>query len=146
MTSKGWAVAAMAWGVMAVLFVGVTLWAGALGVVRLGLAGDEVQIRLSRCQLKVDGRGGSHNECIGRLVDGESIGTVKVGYGDKVGETVSAAKTPLGTYAVIDTSLTSWGMGVLYPLLPLVVAGLTAYLAVRAARRCLSRSVSSALS
>ncbi|OKI86548.1 hypothetical protein AMK10_35060 [Streptomyces sp. CB02058] len=35
MTSKGWAVAAMAWGVMAVLFVGVTLWAGALGTVRL---------------------------------------------------------------------------------------------------------------
>lgn len=146
MTSKGWAVAAMAWGVMAVLFVRITLWAGALGIVRLGLAGDEVQIRLSQCQLKVDGRGGSHNECLGKLVDGKSTDTVKVGYDGKAGETVAAAKTPLGTYEVIDTSFTSWGMGVLYPLLPLVGAGLAAYLAVRAARRCLRRSASSALS
>ncbi|MEI5035071.1 hypothetical protein RB201_27570 [Streptomyces sp. S1A(2023)] len=145
MTSKGWAVAAMAWGVIAVLFVGVTLWAGALGIVRLGLAGDEVRIRLSQCQLKVDGRGGSHNECLGRLVDGESIGTVRVGYDAEVGETVAAAKTPSGSYAVIDTSFTSWGMGVLYPLLPLVAAGLTGYLSVRAARRGLRRSASRAL-
>ncbi|MFB6518500.1 hypothetical protein [Streptomyces sp. NPDC056401] len=137
MTTKGWALAATAWGVMAVLFMGVTLWVGALGIVRLGLAGDEVHIRLSRCQLKVDGRGGSHNECTGKLVDSESTDTVKVRYDGKAGETVAAAKTPLLTYAVIDTSLTSWGMGVLYPLLPLVVAVLTAYLAVRAAGQCL---------
>ncbi|MFJ2394857.1 hypothetical protein ACIOTI_19155 [Streptomyces sp. NPDC087843] len=146
MTSKGWAIAAMAWGVMAVLFVGITLWAVALGVVRLGLAGDEVQIRLSQCQLKVDGRGGSHNECMGKLVNGESTDTVKVGYDGKVGNTVKAAREPLGTYQVIDTSFTSWGMGVLYPLLPLAAAGLTTYLAARAARRCLRSSASSALS
>ncbi len=136
----------MAWGVMAVLFMGVTLWVGALGIVRLGLAGDEVQIRLSQCRLKVDGRGGSHNACMGTLADGESIGTVKVGYDGKAGETVAAAGTPLGTYAVIDTSFTSWGVGVLYPLLPFMAAGLTACLAVRAARRCLRWSVSSAVS
>lgn len=146
MASKGWALAATAWGVMAVLFVGITLWVGALGVVRLGLAGDEVQIRLSRCQLKVDGRGGSHNECIGKLVGSENTDTVKVRYDGKAGESVEAARTPLGTYVVIDSSFTSWGMGVLYPLLPLVVAVLTAYLAVRAARQGRRLNVPSVLS
>ena len=146
MTSKGWAIAAMAWGVIAVLFVGITVWAGALGLVRLGLAGDEVQIRLSQCQLKIDGRGGSHVECVGKLVDSESTDTVNVGYDGKPGEIVSAARTPLGTYTVVDTSFTSWGMGVLYPLLPLVVAVLTGYLAVRSVRRGLRLRLSSASS
>ncbi|MFI1929088.1 hypothetical protein [Streptomyces sp. NPDC020330] len=145
MTRKGWAVAAVAWGVMAVLFMGATLWVGALGIVRLGLAGDEVRIRLSQCRLKVEGRGGSHNVCVGTRADGASVGTVKAGHDAEAGETVAAARTPLGSYAVIDTSVTSWGVGVLYPLLPLMAAGLTGYLAVRAARRCLRWNVSSAV-
>ncbi|MFJ1581309.1 hypothetical protein [Streptomyces sp. NPDC088182] len=68
-------------------------------------------------------------------MDSASTDTEKVGYDGKAGETVAAAKTPLGTYTVIETSFTSWGMGVLYPLLPLVAAVLTANLAVRAARQ-----------
>ena len=146
MTSKGWAIAAMAWGVIAVLFVGITIWAGALGLVRLGLAGDEVQIRLSQCQLEGGGRGGSHVKCEGQLVGSESTDTVTVQYDGKPGETVSAAQTPLGTYAVVDTTFTSWGTAVLFPLLPLLVTVLTAYLAVRAVRRGQRLSVSNASS
>ncbi|MBT2470517.1 hypothetical protein J7E97_22235 [Streptomyces sp. ISL-66] len=77
-------------------------------------------------------------------MDSESTATVKVGYDGKPGETVAAAKTPLGSYSAIDTSFTSWGIGVLFPLLPLGAAVLTACLAVRAARKCLRLDVPSA--
>ncbi|WP_327365222.1 hypothetical protein [Streptomyces sp. NBC_01217] len=135
MTSKGWGIAAVAWSVLAVLFLGITVSAGALGLVRLGLAGDEVRVRLSQCRLESSGRGGSHVECSGRLVGDVSMDTVTVRYDGKQGEVVPAARTPWGTFEVVDKSFTSWGTAVLYPLLPLVAAALTSYLALRSGRR-----------
>jgi hypothetical protein len=135
MTTKGWAIAAVAWIVVAVLFLGTTLWVGALGLARLGLAGDEVRVRLSQCQLKGGGRGGSHVECSGRLVDDVSTDTVRVRYDGRQGETVPAARTPWGTFEVIDKGLTSWGMAVLSPLLPLGAVALSAYFALKSVRR-----------
>lgn len=143
MTRKGWGVAAVAWSVIALLFMGATAWSVALGVVRLGLAGDEVRVRLSQCQFEGGGRGGSYVECSGRPVGDKSTDTVKVTYDGRSGEVVSAARTPWGL-EVIDTSFTSWGTAVLYPLLPLGAAALTAYLALRAARRARRPTTSSA--
>lgn len=135
MTRKGWGVAAAAWSLMALLYMGATAWSGALGLVRLGLAGDEVRVRLSQCQFEGGGRGGSYVECSGRPLGDESTDTVKVRYDGRSGEVVSAGRTPWGNLEVIDTSFTSRGTAVLSPLLPLGAAALTAYLALRAARR-----------
>ncbi|MDX2565516.1 hypothetical protein PV371_39265, partial [Streptomyces sp. TX20-6-3] len=134
MTTKGWGIAAGAWSVLAVLFLGVTVWAGALGLVRLGLAGDEVQVRLSQCRLE-SSRSGSHVECSGRLVGDVSMNTVTVRYDGKRGDVVPAARTPWGAFEVVDKSFTSWGTAVLYPLLPLVAAAVTSYFALRSGRR-----------
>lgn len=125
----------MAWSVLAVLFLGATVWAGALGLVRLGLTGDEVQVRLAHCHLKGGGRGGDYVECSGQLVGGMSTETVRVRYDGKQGEVVPIARTPWGTLEVVDRSFTSWGTAALYPLLPLTAAALTAYLAWRTGNR-----------
>lgn len=134
MTRKGWGVASAAWSVIALLFLGATAWSVALGLVRLGLAGDEVQVRLSQCQFEGGGRGGGYVECSVRPVGDKSTDIEKVAYDGRSGEVVSAARTPWGL-EVIDTSFTSWGTAVLYPLLPLGATALTAYLALRDARR-----------
>lgn len=144
MTTKGWGIAAVAWSVIAVLFAGTTVWAGTAGLVRLGLAGDEVRVRLSQCQREGGGRGGSYVECSGQLVDDVSAGTVRVRYDGKQGEVVLAGRTPWGTLEVMDKSFTSWGMAVLSPLLPLGAAALTAYLALRSGRRGKRQPASSA--
>jgi hypothetical protein len=135
MTTKGWGIAAAAWSVVAVLFAGTTVWAGTEGLVRLGLAGDEVRVRFSQCQREGGGRGGSYVECSGQLVDDVSTDTVMVRYDGKQGEVVPAARTPWGTLEVVDKSFTSWGTAVVYPLLPLGAAALAAYLALRSGRR-----------
>jgi hypothetical protein len=134
MSTKGWVTAAVAWSVLVVLFLGTTMWVGVLGLARLGLAGDEVRVRLSQCQIKGGGRGGSHVECSGQLVDDVSTDTVMVRHDGKRGEVVPAVRTPWGAFEVVDRSFTSWGMAVLSPILPLTGAGLTAYFALRAGR------------
>ncbi|MER7513151.1 hypothetical protein ACIP46_35015 [Streptomyces lavendulae] len=143
MTTKGWGIAAAAWTVIAVLFVGITVWAGFGGLVRLGLAGDEVRVRLSQCQRGGGGRGASYVECSGQLVGDVSAETVIVRYDGKQGEVVLAAKTPWGALVVVDRGFTSWVTAVLYPLLPLGAAALAAYLALRAGRRGWKRTASS---
>lgn len=135
MTTKGWGIAAAAWTVIAVLFVGITVWAGLGGLVRLGLAGDEVRVRLSQCQREGGGRGGSYIECSGQPAGDVSTEPVMVRYDGKQGEEVLAGKAPWGTLMVVDRGLTSWGTAVLYPLLPLGAAALAAYLALGAVRR-----------
>lgn len=144
MTAKGWGAAVVAWSVIAVLFMGTTVWAGALGLVRLGLAGDEVRVRLSHCQVEGGGRGGSHVECSGGLVGHGSPDIVKVRYDGMQGEVVPAARTPWGTFVVVDRSFTSWGTAMLFPLLPLGVAALAVYFVLRAGRRSMRQTASSA--
>ncbi|TGA93681.1 hypothetical protein E2651_35785 [Streptomyces sp. MZ04] len=124
--------------------MGATAWSVALGLVRLGLAGDQVQVRLSQCQFEGGGRGGSYVECSGRPV-GDNTDTVKVTYDGRSGEVVSAGRTPWGL-EVIDRSFTSWGTAVLYPLLPLGTAALTAYFALKSARRARRSTTPSASS
>ncbi|MFE9369839.1 hypothetical protein ACFYM2_08695 [Streptomyces sp. NPDC006711] len=144
MRTKGRGTAAVAWGVIALLFVGATVGVGALGLVRLGLAGDEVRVRLTHCRLTGGGRGDSHLECSGRLLGDVRAGSVMVRYDGRQGEVVPAARTPWGTFEVLDRSLTSWGTAVLSPLLPLTAAALTACLAWRSARQDARRAGRSA--
>ncbi|MFJ3930913.1 MULTISPECIES: hypothetical protein [unclassified Streptomyces] len=59
MSTKGWSIGVVAWNVLAALLLGTTVWVGALGFVRLGLAGDEVRVRLAHCQPKGGGAAGA---------------------------------------------------------------------------------------
>ncbi|MFH8738836.1 MULTISPECIES: hypothetical protein [unclassified Streptomyces] len=115
-TRKG-GVAVATWSLIALLPMGATAWSGAQGLVRLGLAGDEVRVRLSQCQSEGGSRGGSYVECSGRPAGDESTDTVKVRYDSRSGEVVSAGTTPWGNLEVIDTSFTSRGTAVLSSLL-----------------------------
>ncbi|MFE9045966.1 hypothetical protein ACFYOG_34360 [Streptomyces sp. NPDC007818] len=133
MTAKGWGIAAAAWSVLAVLFLGVTVATVAFGLARLGATGEVAQMRLSQCRLE-SSRGGSHVECSGRRVDGASTDSVTLRYDGEPGDVVAAARTPWGTFEVVDKSITSWATAVLYPLLPLVATAVTAYLARRSVR------------
>ncbi|MFI1677346.1 hypothetical protein [Streptomyces sp. NPDC020607] len=135
MTIRGWGMAAAAWSMVAVLLAGATVWVGTLGLVRLGLVGDEVQVRLTQCQLEGGGCGGSHVECSGQLAAVPSADTVLVRYDGEPGEVVHAARTPWGTFEVVDKGFTSWGTAALYPLLPLGAVVMTVCLAVRCGRR-----------
>lgn len=117
------------------LLVGTTVWVATLGLVRLGLAGDEVHLRLAQCQTEGGGREGSYVQCSGQLVGDKSTDTVKIRHDGQQGEVVPAARTPWGAFEVIDTSVTSWATAVPYPVLPLAAAGLTAHFALRAAQR-----------
>ncbi|MFE4860047.1 hypothetical protein [Streptomyces sp. NPDC056670] len=64
-----------------------------------------------------------------------SMVTVTVGYDGKRGDVVPAARTPWGTFEVVDKSFTSWGTAVLIPILPLVATAMTSYFALKSGRR-----------
>ncbi|KOU38082.1 hypothetical protein ADK54_30290 [Streptomyces sp. WM6378] len=90
----GWPAAA--WSVITVLLVGTTVWGATLGLVRLGLAGDEVHLRLAQCQTEGGGRGGgSYVQCSGQLVGDKSTDTVKIRHDDQQGEVVPAYRSEL---------------------------------------------------
>ncbi|MFI6144622.1 hypothetical protein [Streptomyces sp. NPDC051109] len=143
MIDRGRAVAAAAWGVVALLFTAVTVWVAMAGLVGLGFAGREDQLRISECQRVGGGRGGSYVECTGSLIAAADRGPVKVRVSDgggAVGKTVRVARTPWGTYAVVDTGFTSWATTVLYSFLSVIAAALFAWLCARSVRRITPRT------
>ncbi|MFF4101842.1 hypothetical protein [Streptomyces sp. NPDC001903] len=143
MIDRGRAVAAAAWGVVALLFASVTVWVSLAGLVGLGFVGAEDRLHVSECRRAGGGRGASHVECTGTLAAAADRGQVKVGLpddGGTVGSVVRVARTPWGTYMAVDSGPISWATTLLYSLLSVIAAALFAWLCVRCARRVIPRT------
>ncbi len=112
---------------MALSFVAVTVWVTLAGLVGLGFTGHEDQLRISQCRHTGGGRGGSYVECTGSLVADVDRGAVRIRVSDgggTAGKLVRVARTPWGTYAVVDTGFISWATTLLYSLLSVIAAAL----------------------
>ncbi|KOU13749.1 hypothetical protein ADK52_37800 [Streptomyces sp. WM6372] len=143
MIDRGRAVAAAAWGVVALLFVAVTVWVTLAGLVGLGFVGREDQLRISQCQRTGGGRGGSYLECTGSLIAAADHGPVRVRVADgggTAGKVVRVARAPWGTYAVVDAGFTAWATTVLYSLLSVIATALFTWLSARSVRRITPRT------
>ncbi|MGW0605426.1 hypothetical protein [Streptomyces sp. NPDC002640] len=131
MTRGAGRVASAAWGLVAVLCAGAALWTVAGGLVGVGLLGTEDRLRISACRQEGGGRSGRHVVCEGRLASGGRAG---VRHDGVPGETVPVARSPWGTYTVVDTGAVRWATMVLVPVVPLAAAGLCGYASVRSFR------------
>ncbi|MEV6578737.1 hypothetical protein AB0M92_11320 [Streptomyces sp. NPDC051582] len=143
MMDRGRVVAAVAWGVVALLFTAVTVWVTLAGLAGLGFVGSEDQLQVSQCRRVGGGRGGSHVECTGSLTasaDGGQVRIVLPDDGRSAGSVVRVARTPWGRYAPVDTGFTSWATTALYCSLSLIAATLFSWLCARSARRITPRT------
>lgn len=142
---KGWGrvvgvgrcVSAVSWGVIALVFLAATASALLLGGLELGLLGEAESVRIAACQEKVGGRGGPYVECTGDLDrKSDSDGSrVTVRFTDKPGRTADVVQAPWGSWIPIVDGFVAWATDLLFSALPLAVAGVCGWLAVRAARR-----------
>ncbi|MFF7475248.1 hypothetical protein [Streptomyces sp. NPDC008092] len=88
------------------------------GIAKLNLLGNAVEVRLAECH-QDEGKGGSYTVCSGPVENSTNARTVEVSYKGHEGETVRAARTPWGSYELVDTGFVSWGIWILFPMLPL---------------------------
>lgn len=133
--TMGRGLAIVGYSVIALLSVGLAVWVAISGLAGLDLLGNSAQVRIAECHREGGGRGGSHAVCSGPQLDTAPVRTVKVQYDGHEGETVRVARTPWGGCVPVDTGLVSWGIAVLFPLVPLAATGIAGALTVREVRR-----------
>ncbi|WP_128512375.1 hypothetical protein [Streptomyces inhibens] len=129
----GKVVAVLSWAVVALVFFLVTVGAVTAEVFALNPPGRQDRVRITSCQWKSEGRGGTSAECTAHRVSGAGNAVV-LQYKGSPGETVTVTETPGGDL-VVKASVVQWVTAALFPMLPLAAAGVCAVAAVGAARR-----------
>lgn len=129
--------AAGAWLVIAVVLLGVAGSSAVSAAVTFGLIGQEEHLLLTACERVGGGRGGSHVECVGRLVSERTASTheASVVTDHKAGETLAVARTPWGSYVPLDPDFTVAAQAALFPLFPLAGGAFCGWLGVGRLRR-----------
>ncbi|MFI6543540.1 hypothetical protein ACIBO9_09875 [Streptomyces prunicolor] len=100
----------------------------------LNLSGNAVQIRFAECHQE-SVKSGTETVCSGPVQRTTHARTAKVAYKGRVGETVRAARTLWGGYEPVKTDFVSWGIWILFPLLPLFGTAGAGALTLRELRR-----------
>ncbi|MFF6780153.1 hypothetical protein [Streptomyces sp. NPDC012510] len=134
-SSRGRRPAVVGYGLITLLCAAATWWAVTTGLARLDLLEDVVRVRITECHMEGGGRGGSRIVCSGPQLDTTATRTVTVSYDGRKGEVIRAVRKPWGGYEAVDRSLVSWGVAVLFPVLPLCATGGAGALTVREVRR-----------
>ncbi|SEE36474.1 hypothetical protein SAMN05216489_06346 [Streptomyces sp. 3213] len=135
---KGRVRAVVGYTALTLLCAAATAWCVLAGIAKLNLSGSAVEIRLAECHQEKGGKGGSYTVCSGPVQGTRSTTnarTAKVSYNGHEGETVRAARTPWGSYDVVDGGYVSRSISILLPVVPLLGTAGAAALTVREFRR-----------
>ena len=132
---KGRVRAVVGYAALTLLCATATAWCVFSGIAKLNLSGNAVEVRLAECHQEEGGKGGSYTVCSGPVQNTENARIAKVSYKGHEGETIRAARTPWGSYDVVDTDFVSRGISILLPVLPLFGTAGAGALTVREFRR-----------
>ncbi|MFE2290608.1 hypothetical protein [Streptomyces sp. NPDC059452] len=132
--TKGHKRSVVAYVVMTLLGAAAVAWAVIMGLARMDLLGNAVEVRLAECHREGGGRGGSYNVCSGPH-GGDETQTVEVRYEGRVGEVVRAVRTPWGNYTTVEKGPLEVAISVLMPVIPAMATVGAGALTVREVRR-----------
>ncbi|XUL90643.1 hypothetical protein ACQ86D_31745 [Streptomyces galilaeus] len=135
---KGRVRAVVGCAALTLLCAAATAWCVFTGIAKLNLSGNAVEVRIAECHQEQGGKGGSYTVCSGPVQNTRSTTnarTAKVSYDGHEGDTVRAARTPWGSYDVLDTGFVSRAVSILLPVVPLFATAGAGAFTVREFRR-----------
>ncbi|PCG83542.1 hypothetical protein CIB93_24045 [Streptomyces sp. WZ.A104] len=132
-------VACAGWATSALVLLGAFAYTSVLATVRVGLVGEHQHVRVETCEERSSSRAtGNHFRCAVRSAEAQDTGrkpdSWTMRFESRPGHTAEVARAPWGQWVRLEHGALQWATSFLFPVLPLLGAGLLTAAAVRAVR------------